>query len=332
MLNIRTKGLVNLGNTCYINVILQTMFKCKAFNDYVLGTAYTGTLLNCYKTIYKCTINKQKKSTILRPIVFIKKFRSLFQMFAMNQQDANEGLHFLLENIHQTFLKEESENNKLLLEEERKTLYKLMGKKDKSIIDTFCDDLKSKNEYSVMNKFFHGVMINTVTCNDCGHKVRKLESFGSLDLSIKNSSNLIKMLECHFIEEELDGYRCDGCSETNCVKKMKIVKLPVFLFIPFKRFVYKPQINNFIKIGKNINFPIFVDLQEYMITKNKKSIHKLSNVVNHLGGNRGGHYTSFHKDGHEWVSADDSDIYPCEEEEIFTQSAYILTYEHFLTR
>jgi hypothetical protein len=103
-------GLKNLGNTCFMNSILQCLSNTKCLLEYCITNSYTddinttlsvmkGSLFNSYASLIK---TMWKSETIVSPQDFksqIARFASRFVGYA--QQDAEEFLYYLLKGLHE---------------------------------------------------------------------------------------------------------------------------------------------------------------------------------------------------------------------------------------
>ncbi|GFQ03504.1 ubiquitin carboxyl-terminal hydrolase 8 [Phtheirospermum japonicum] len=149
----------------------------------------------------------------------------------------------------------------------------------------------------------------------------------------QDSISLYKCVEAFLKEEPLgpeDMWYCPNCKEhRQANKKLDLWRLPEILVIHLKRFSYTKFSKN--KLETHVDFPIDeFDLSNYVIQKNNTvcSRYKLYAVSNHYGGMGGGHYTAFAKHRLDrWYKFDDSHVYSVTEEQIKTQSAYVLFYK-----
>ncbi|CAB4064853.1 USP12_46 [Lepeophtheirus salmonis] len=92
-------GLVNFGNTCYSNSVLQALYFCKPFRDKVLE----------YKAKNK---RKEKKVGTIAPKKFIARLRKEKVEFDnYMQHDAHEFLNFLINHINEIILAERNQTN-----------------------------------------------------------------------------------------------------------------------------------------------------------------------------------------------------------------------------
>lgn len=98
-------GLVNFGNTCYCNSVLQALYFCKPFREKVLeykarNKRTKETLLTCLADLFHSIANQKKKTGTIAPKKFIARLRKENELFDnYMQQDAHEFLNYLLNTI-----------------------------------------------------------------------------------------------------------------------------------------------------------------------------------------------------------------------------------------
>jgi hypothetical protein len=101
-------GLNNMGNTCYLNSVLQTISNMDEFRSYLFKGDFVGTLKkelddSLFYQLYRIVKHLwETSSDSLSPKSFREKFiekQKLF--FGYEQQDSNEAIQFLLDNLHE---------------------------------------------------------------------------------------------------------------------------------------------------------------------------------------------------------------------------------------
>ena len=325
-------GLINLGNTCYMNSVLQSLFACIEFNDTLFNKKLKQkTLTNGYKTIIRIMVQRRQEKSIkqkLKLTNFITTFRNEFRHVSFHQQDAHEAMGYLLSKFH-TCLQEEFTTKafKTVMEGMRYNK-KIKNECAREVLTMY------KNDYSMINEYFYGQMCNTVKCSNCNHEVNRVEVFKGFELSIKNTDKLQEALKEHMTPEHLEGYKCDKCEERDhCNKQMVLLNTPHYVVVTLKRFEYNYQHEKFVKDNKHIDFPIYLHFKEYLLqdNENKKaegvSLYKLNSIINHSGGSNGGHYYSINNLNNKWFICDDDKVKPISDDDIFSQEAYVLLYE-----
>jgi len=326
-------GLINLGNTCYMNTILQTLFICCDFNEEVLmaqNKLKKGTMVNSYKTILRRMIDRSKRGSKgkLKLTNFIQTFRNNFQHVSFNQQDAHEAMFFLLSKLHEN-LKEEF-TSQIFIDTIRDMRY---NKKIKNECARQIRKMYNK-DYSMINEYFYGQWCSVVKCSKCNHEVNRVEVFKGFNLEIKNTNNLNEAIKEYMTPENLEDYKCDNCQErNNCSKKYVLLNTPKYLFVQLKRFNFDWNTNRFSKENKKVEFPDYLHFKDYLLQNNENKnvenidLYKLKSIINHQGAVQGGHYYSYHNFKDKWVKCDDEDVSFIDEDKTHTTSAYILLYE-----
>lgn len=97
-------GLVNFGNTCYCNSVLQALYFCRPFRDKVLSykplSKRKENLLSCLGDLFVSIATQKRKTGVIAPKKFVTRLRKENELFDnYMQQDAHEFLNYLLNTV-----------------------------------------------------------------------------------------------------------------------------------------------------------------------------------------------------------------------------------------
>eukprot|EP01083_Nonionella_stella_P028064 77290_1 len=221
-------GLTNLGATCYMNSIIQSLYLSDLFRSELVSSYASLTYKmkhnsadndheftmciaeNKWQTMKQITVEVQ---SILRDLLCTKRqavsTKKLVDILPMpwtagRQHDASEFAKYLLDCVWCTILHSDA-----------------------------C------RITSTIDPFFGGLQRNNIKCNDCGNISSKLEPFTEIALSMEGD-DVDAMMKHHFACELLEGdnkYFCDKCNGKVCAQRYtEIVEAPQHLIICFKRF------------------------------------------------------------------------------------------------
>ncbi|KRZ21717.1 Ubiquitin carboxyl-terminal hydrolase 46, partial [Trichinella pseudospiralis] len=328
-------GLVNFGNTCYCNSVIQALYFCRPFREKVLNYKsqmkkagnQKENLLLCLADLFHSISTQKRRVGTIAPKKFIgrlKKENDLFDNYM--QQDAHEFLNYLLNTVAD-----------ILLEEKRHEKRISGGHKvgSKGTTDTVShtdgfDDNASSNQTQVKDKLaehtwvhdvFQGTLTNETRCLNCETVSSKDEDFLDLSVDVQQNTSITHCLREFSATETLcneQKYYCDiCCSKQEAQKRMRIKKLPLILALHLKRFKYVEQYNRYTKLSYRVLFPLelrlfntvqflLVDIFSSHDAVNPDRMYDLVAVVVHCGStpNRG-HYITVVKSQGFWLLFDD---------------------------
>jgi ubiquitin carboxyl-terminal hydrolase 8 len=351
-------GLMNMGNTCYLNTLLQCILHSNCLREYILKSrkdTEQTPLLTEFGILFHQMWELKQSLVPKRFLTILNRLSPDYLSFGY-QQDINESwcwimdqlqkehtnihvsdtLHHLqslwtLEYMHLHFniQKDPSEN----WEFHRQCLQAWSGF-HKNCLGHF--DWIQKHE---------GLLVNQVCCNQCGKLYHNYEPFSSLTLEIpidksnpnpKESCHLSECFQSYLKTEILNqtqhDWKCDDCKEyTSAEKIVRFWKVPECLVILLKRFMHSDS-NGQCKITTGIDIPFefeFLKGTELLPLPYKK--YQLKAIGNHYGNIHGGHYNASCLHKGQWWNIDDLHMQPIHEQrEDWSKgntSCYMLFYE-----
>uniref|UniRef100_A0A8D0EBU6 Ubiquitin carboxyl-terminal hydrolase n=1 Tax=Salvator merianae TaxID=96440 RepID=A0A8D0EBU6_SALMN len=332
-------GLRNLGNTCYMNSVLQCLCNTPLLADYFNRNLYQndinrsnflghkGEVAEEFGIIMKALWTGQYR--YISPKDFKITIGKINDQFAgYSQQDSQELLLFLMDGLHEDLNK--ADNRKRYKEENNDDL------DDFKAADLAWHKHKQLNE-SIIVALFQGQFKSTVQCLTCHKKSRTFEAFMylSLPLAATSKCTLQECLRLFSKEEKLtdnNRFYCSHCkTRRDSLKKIEIWKLPPVLLVHLKRFSYDGRWKQ--KLQTSVDFPLeSLDLSQYIIgPKTNLKRYNLFAVSNHYGGLDGGHYTAYCKNAakQRWYKFDDHEVSEISSSSVKSSAAYILFYTSF---
>lgn len=294
-------GLINLGNTCYANSVLQALYMTSQLRDELLqsDSIPAGTNQKRLQELFAFLMLTE------RPAISPEKFLSQSKppWFELGcQQDCTEFLRFLLDSLHG--------------EHKVHPQWRPTG-----------DHTYSGIGRSLIQKVFGGLVKTTYQCLTCGGNSVNKEAIADLHLAFpegsvmkgggpddktyptKSASNGGKeasatptalsvddLLESYFEPESMEGdnkYHCNACGELrDALRTVALVEPPRHLILTLMRFSYDNATKTRSKILNNVAYPQVLVLPKHCGLE-EPAVYALYAVVVHSGTStdRGHYYT-----------------------------------------
>ena len=275
------RGLYNMGQTCFMSVILQSLVHNPFIRTFYLAEGHKSG--DCAReACTSCALDDiftefygQEKHEGYGAVHMLQGcWKGGGGLAGYSQQDAHEYLGFILNSLHTANTvdgDEENENG---------------SSAKKAKIDRDCD--------CAVHQTFGGLLKSTVTCTKCKNTTSTLDPFMDLSLDIRNSHNIITkkkklaltngtqttkevapmdLTECldRFTAPEtlsVDGFgyickKCGGAQEAR--KKLSLARMPPVVPIHLKRFRHEKGSGggSSSKVETRIRFPLVLDLGPY---------------------------------------------------------------------
>ncbi|RMZ82260.1 hypothetical protein DV738_g1904, partial [Chaetothyriales sp. CBS 135597] len=346
------RGLFNLGETCYMNAVLQMMVHNPLLASYFLGMGHPVHLCPIsrdqdkknesdsedeelvtekteQKTCVACGMTDVFSDITMADLpgpahavnLLFASWKNIPHMSGKQQQDAQEWFIKVVEKLHEAVSPASS---------------------NRSHCDCF------------FHKVFYGRHNSEVSCYKCHTTSTTQEEYSFIPLDFKKQARRKKKqsvddvkskavvipsvgecLKAYTAAESLSAeqYTCRNCDAPQpASKRVRIRKLPAILCLHVKRFGMKISNGSLMqeKYEGRIDFPLVLDMAPYTADPKglaHKLMYDLECVVVHQGDHaHAGHYFAFCKEGGKWFRFDDEIVSATTLEDVMRQEAYLLFY------
>lgn len=335
-------GMVNLGNTCFINSTIQCLAHTYELSRITSDKTITKKLNNKMESLIVVEWEKLRslmwnKNVIISPGGFLStvqkvahiKDRDIFTGFTQN--DLPEFLMFIIDCMHEGLQK----RVKITIAGESKTT------EDEYAVICY-NTMKNmyEKEYSEILTTFYGLHVSDI-CVDGVSKSKTPEPFLMINLPLpamrfvsqnnrrrRATTTLYECFDKYCEPEILSGdnawYDEDTKTHKKAERRIMFFSLPDVLIISLKRFN-----DSLKKDSRTVTFPLEnMDLSKYVIGYNPSSyVYDLYGVCDHMGSTIGGHYTASIKNPNgRWYQMDDRTVTEIPSSKVVTAGAYCLFY------
>lgn len=244
------RGLYNMGNTCFMSVVIQSLLHNPFLRAFYLSRGHRecqteeaqATCTSCALDEIFTEFHSHEKTEGYGAVpMLIRSWKGSEQLAGYQQQDAHEYMQFILNSLHASNTAEGQ---------------------------IYSEPEKGQDCECIIHKTFYGKLRSTVTCEKCRNTTTALDPFMDLSLDVKSqakqkkkqimangsadakkeedkkgpplSSIQLSLQDClaSFTKEEKlsrEDYTCSKCKEgCDATKQLRIKKLPPVMCIHLK--------------------------------------------------------------------------------------------------
>lgn len=317
-------GLENLGNTCYLNTLIQTLLSISDLPNNLDDIGLSHQLLKICKSFQNSDVGiripRSMYTTLLKLVYETTKLnlsgqQDICEVFGLMMDIIDKespNSNYVYDSIHPLVV--EVKQTPIILRKQQRELLK------QNNLQIYLEHIfKKKMSKTVISKFsnmFQGYLLRILDCPLCGYVKYGVESYTNMCLDINGCNSLIDAFNKLSTPEILDDdnkWNCGHCKKlVNARKQIIIHTTPIYWYISLKRFTYLGK-----KITSLIHFPLQLSIAN--------NIYTLIAVNNHVGSINNGHYFCYAKRHDEWYIFDDEKVHKINE--VVSQHAYMLLYQ-----
>lgn len=343
-------GLVNLGNTCYMNSVLQALVMTKQFSREILLSKIDEPLFFQIQKLLALLLHSDRPELTPRALLVAARPPDFVPGY---QQDSSEFLGYLLEKLHEQERKMYVDKKPWNTTEETQLMASKVG--GDSVNVTKCADEKRHHPAkppqvsesllppTLIQKTFDGKLYVSYQCGVCGSKSTNLDAFRSFELSFPEPTNMSnytvqKLLDFYCSSEKLIGdnqYYCDNCKQLcDGERSIRIIKSPKNLILTLKHFQYDQQRHTRAKLMNKVLHDEIISLRVVPELEPASVVrYSLYAAVVHAGTSMdSGHYYTYAQDKPDcWYKFNDNYVNKVSVDELHTLASpntpYILFYQ-----
>ncbi|KAF0026168.1 hypothetical protein F2P81_020905 [Scophthalmus maximus] len=288
------QGFSNLGNTCYMNAILQSLFSLPSFSNDMLRQSIPwkkvpiNALLRrfAHLMVKKDVGCPETKKDLLRKVK--SAISSTAERFSGNMQnDAHEFLSQCLdqlkddvEKMNKSWTDEASASSSpsVLCESGQEAMSLSAKAEPGEEVDTsriYTCPVAVNMEFEVQH---------TINCKGCGEVVTKREQFNDLSIDLPRRKKTLPLrsiqdsLDLFFRMEEIE-YSCEKCNGKAATVTHKFSKLPRVLILHLKRYSFNAQLSLNSKLGQQVVIPRYLTLLSHCTESTRPPVQNTQNVT-----------------------------------------------------
>lgn len=334
------RGLVNNGNLCFMNAILQPLLYCRPLfvlfhlikrNSVQSLSSSPASGLSLVEAMILFVNSFRMSSELVKqndpPFAPVFVYEALRQYRRMettrgSQEDAQEFLGFLLDGLHEQFLGTVKDER----QRDRPTSNAVLSAEDEDWVEIGrnrkpCVYRQVDHQTTPITTLFEG-QVRNITRNNYGNSKESVivEPFRALhvDVSGDDLTSLEDLLERSFAPETISS--ATGGSQQ---RQLLFETLPPVLILHLKRFIYAEDMVQ--KIRRFVSFPVVLQMKDQWMSPicrgklnagndSRGVSYRLTAVVYHHGKTAtGGHYTTDLLISHtesQWIRVDDDVVLP----------------------
>lgn len=336
-------GLLNLGNTCYMNSAIQALCNNPLFrgilessvrddlDTIVLNNRRAKSDIIDDRSISSLLVERPKTSDEDRKILSQSITVQLINLFDIMW--ANSGAvcvpvkaHMLISKVHGEIFTAHIQHDasevlscilQCIQEDTHVSPAIQATEQPKDVRDNI------EKTYSPLTDIFTGYMSSSIVCPNCAYESSNYEQFMMLPLSITGCNNINDCITKHSSPEVLDGdnlWKCGGCNlDVKATKHIRIWSSPQVLIILLKRF---DAITN-VKLDDHVDFPL-----TGLTIPEQEGSYNLQSVICHIGNIHAGHYYCKCRDvnNDKWYIYNDHSVTNITKDAIVDSKAFVLIY------
>jgi ubiquitin C-terminal hydrolase len=337
-------GLGNLGNTCFMNVVLQALRHTPAMGKIFLGddvvlrsASKKKDMVTAFQTLmrdmWRVELEPGRTPTMM-PRGFFHVMHNVLRdtdddwHTPGEQSDSAEALQYVLDALHDGIYRRVrmTVGGKAANRDEQEQVRAL----------TSWSEFFAK-EYSPIVSNFNGQNQISIKCEKCGTASIRYEPWLMIKAPIPGSEtvggsvpSMAQCLNAAFETETLDDYSCDVCkSKERATITNKISRLPPVTILSLKRFT-----NSGMKVRGRVEWDTdSLDFEPWRAFARDPfadddlypSIYETYAVIEHIGSARGGHYRMYVRGAEDkWIEYDDESVSEVPPERVVSADSYVL--------